>query len=369
MARLDRHLVARMIPWLFASLAVAALVFVASQAVRVAPIFVGASGSSGRLAEALALLLVPVMGWALTPAFAIAVFAVYAGMSASGEQIALDAAGVPRWRSVLGPATLGLAVLLASAWLWSDASWRSQARLRAIAMDLAGEALVGRLAPGRFVEPARGVTFWADGRSGAAFDGVMIEDARDPDRTLQIGAARAVVSFDRKGAGLLLRLRDGVIFAEPSAERGPAALAFREMEVSIPIGEEISGRTGFLPPSMSVPTARLADAPEEGMSRAQWEYALWRRIAGPCGFLAMAVVSMVLAVRSSWRRRWPAIALGAGVFLAYHLLGRLAETIMLAGAIGGVAAALSPSAAVLATALIAWAGGRSWRRRGGRGEV
>jgi hypothetical protein len=77
----------------------------------------------------------------------------------------------------------------------------------------------------------------------------------------------------------------------------------------------------------------------------------------------MAAVSMVLAVRSSWRRRWPAIALGAGVFLAYHLLGRLAETIMLAGAIGGAAAALSPSAAVLATALIAWAGGRPWRRR------
>jgi len=350
MVRLAAYLVRMMAPWLALSLMGAAVVFVASQAVRVAPVFMGLDHGAWRIAQAIGLLLVPVTGWALTPAFAIGVLAVFGRMSAGGEQLALDGAGIPRWKCAAGPAILALVLAAASGWIWLDASWRSQGALRELSLEMAGEALVGRFAEGSFMSPARGITFFAgegDGRDGE-FGAVMIEDARDPARSRQIFARRAALDFDPGAAGVAIRMEDGRMFVEPGLDGRPAAIGFEELEVFLDVSGELEESTGFIPRLMSVPTARLAGGDLGGLCG----FAFWRRVAGPVGFLAVAFAALVLALVPRWRRTWSATVAGGGLFAAYHILGRLAEPLATEEAAGPAAAAFLPAGALVVTAAV-----------------
>ena len=126
MLRLGLYIVRQMLPWMGASLFGAVVVFLASQLLRIAPVFAGAHAGASELAAALGLLVIPVIGWALTPAFAISIFAVAGGMSARGEITALDSAGIDRSRLIVGPCLLGLLMTAASAWIWLEAAPRQR---------------------------------------------------------------------------------------------------------------------------------------------------------------------------------------------------------------------------------------------------
>jgi lipopolysaccharide export LptBFGC system permease protein LptF len=347
MLRLCLYIVRQTIPWMGASLFGAAVVFLASQLLRIAPVFAGAHAGASELAAALGLLVIPVIGWALTPAFAISVFAVAGGMSARGEITALDSAGIDRWRLIAGPCLLGILVTAASAWIWLEAAPRSQRVLRQVAIDIAGKALVAGVEPGRFVEPARGLVMFANTRDDGTFGGVLLEDARQDGRAIQIVAKEATVTFQPGDRSLELEFHDGHAFVENGLGAPPAALGFKVLEVNVSVLDELGERLGFLPWVMSVSTERLLGDPPKGVSTSRWSYALWRRIGGPVGFMAMALVTMYLAFRGQWRRRGMAVGVAAAIFLGYHVAGRLGENLLDAGIIGAPAAALAPAATVI----------------------
>jgi lipopolysaccharide export LptBFGC system permease protein LptF len=351
--RLVRYLLRQLVPWLAIAVVGAALLFLTTQLVRVVPVFVGAGASPLELASGLGLLLVPVLGWSLTPAFAVAVFAVVGRMDAEGELTALDAAGVGRLRVASAPLLAAGVLTALAAWIWLDAGPRSQVALRAMADELAGRAIAGQIRPGRFVEPVAGIVVFAERGADGVYQGVLIEDARSDSRAIRLVAREAEARYDLATHHLELELRDGSAFIDDGSGAAPVAVGFGRLQLGASAVEEIGSRLGFLPWLMAVPTSRLVSGPRpRGVDRAEWGFALWRRIAGPCGLLALAVAATVLALGGRWRNRGLAVAAAGGLFLAYHLLCRLGESLALDGILDPAIAATGPAAAVLVLSVV-----------------
>jgi lipopolysaccharide export system permease protein len=349
---IPRYVVRQTVPWIVVSLIGAQLLFLSTQLVRIAPIFAGHGAGFGQTAWAVSLMLCPLMGWALTPAFSIAVFAVGGRMAREGELLALDAAGYSRSRLAAGPVALALLITGLSAWIWLWAAPRSQRNLRGLALDLVEKSLVGQIVPGQFYNNIDGVTFFADAKVSAdTFQGVLVE-TRDPrGHATQVVARRARITSLGNRPGLGITLHQGTAFME-----GGAALSFDDFQLRVSLDTALSERLDFLPATLGVPTHRLMGRPPPGTPRQRWRFALWRRIAGPVGTLSLALLSIFLAFTARWRSRGRAVGLAVVIFLVFHLVGRLGEALMASGALLAPAAALLPAAgvSVLLTALLVW---------------
>ncbi len=345
MTRISIYIVRQIVPWMVLALIGTALIFLTSQLLRVASVFVGAGAGFQETAGALGLLLVPVVGWALTPAFVVAVFAAAGRMARDGELTALDAAGVTRRRLWGGPMLLAAMCALVSAWSWLAAAPRSQGILRTIAMDLAGRAIGGKITPGRFIEPIEGLTFFSDRKTDdGTYRGILLEDARDRSRPVQFVASKARVNVRSPWQQLQVHLERGTaFFASPGKGGSRSVLSFEDFDLIVPLGDHLDQRLEFLPALLSVPTSALAKAPPPGISKTRWAFALWRRIAGPFGFMTLAVVAIWLAFNTAWESRGALLALATALFLAYHLLCRLGESLMQADLVGAPLAALGPA--------------------------
>jgi lipopolysaccharide export system permease protein len=342
------YIVKQIIPWVILTMAALALLFLTSQLLRVAPVFVGAGVSMGEGLTAIGLLLVPVFSWSLTPAFALAVFAAAGRLSRDGELTAFHAAGLSRYELSKGPVALALVLTMLSAWLWLVAAPAAQAALRKTAINLAGRALTGRIQPGIFAEPLEGLTFFADRRTTkSTFQGVFVEDARNPNKTIQFVASEAHIHMDPSTDRMALNLKKGrAFFSENNLDRLQATLSFERFSFPVSLVEELENRLDFLPKLLAASTTHLTSPPPPGTNEVEWQFALWRRIAGPLGFLSLALLSITLSFATNFKNQPMAICLAAILFLAYHLLGRLGESLMQGGNMGGIAAALLPVCAV-----------------------
>jgi lipopolysaccharide export system permease protein len=350
--RLAFYIALRMLPWAAAALLCAALLFLATQLLRIAPALALADASFGEIARDLGLLLVPVCGFALPPAFAVAVFAVGGRMAEDGELVALDAAGIPRTATALGPLALASILATASGSIWLAGAPAACRALRADALRLGSRAVAARIEPGRFEEPFPGVTVFADAAEGGRLRGVFLADGRDASRELQVTAARAELTGSPDGAASMT-LEDGEAFASLGGEGHPAAIRFESLSLRAPSSGWRGATDGFLPDELAESTLSLLGPPPEGSDAGAWGFALWRRVAGPIGFLALALASTALAFALPWRRRGLAVACAAALFLAFHAAGRLGELLLARGSLGPAAAALAPGAIVLAaTALL-----------------
>lgn len=349
--RIALYIARQMLPWAAAALLCAALLFVVTQLLRIAPVLVGADASAAEIARDLGLLLVPVLAFSLAPAFAVAVFAVGGRMAEDGEIAALDAAGVPRWRTALGPIAAALALSLGSAALWLAASPAACRALREDAIRLAGRAVAGRIAAGRFSEPVPGLTIYAEGAGGGRLRGVFVADARDPSREVQITAAEAGIRGREEGA-LDFSLGRGEAFVSGAGGAPPAAIRFESLSFRARPDAPAAAIDSFLPAAFAHGTAALLGPAPPKADPIAWRFAFWRRVAGPIGFLALALASTALAFGVPWRRRGPAVAFAAGLFLAFHASARLAELLLAEGLLGPAAAALAPGVAVASAAAV-----------------
>jgi lipopolysaccharide export system permease protein len=220
-----------------------------------------------------------------------------------------------------------------------------------MALSLAGRALSGNVEPGRFVAPLDGVALFVDrvGDDGR-LEGVFVADERAGRRPVQAAARAGRVAVDVAGTALEVRLEEGGAFFTGADDAGggePLALGFERFDLRVPLGGELSRRLDFLPALLAVPTRELRGPAPDGTDARAWKYALWRRVAGPVGFLAVALSTVALAFGLSWRRRGVAVGAAAALFLGYHLLSRLGETLLGAGFLGAPAAALMPSGVTL----------------------
>lgn len=349
---MTNYLLRQLAPWLAVAILGAALLFLATQLVRVTPAFVGAGATIVEMAIGLGLLLVPVVGWSLTPAFAIAIFSVVGRMDADGELTALDSAGVGRWRLAVAPIMATGALAGLAAWIWLDAGPRAQAALHSMAGNLAGRAVAGKIQTGQFNELLPGITVYADHGQGNRFEGVMIEDRRHEGRSVQLIARSAKLRYDPTSRHIGARLHDGRAFISGDSDAAPITLGFAQLDIGIDLFDELRRRLEFLPHLLAVPTSRLMEPPPTDIPVAEWGYALWRRVAGPCGLMVLALAATALALSGRWRHRGAAVAAAGALFLAYHLLCRLGEALTLSGVLTPPVAALGPAVVVLAGASI-----------------
>ena len=123
-------MVRQILPWFAIASLGLTLVFLTTQAVRVGPVFIGSGAGFTDVVLVVALLLVPVLGWAMTPAFSIAVFATVGRMTADRELVVLSASGLSRKRIAMGPLLLTAILFCCSLWIWLDLAPRSQGVLR-----------------------------------------------------------------------------------------------------------------------------------------------------------------------------------------------------------------------------------------------
>ncbi len=355
MYRISIYIVIQIIAWQGLALGGLILAFLTTQLLRVAPVFVGAGAGVFEMAYAFGLLLIPVATWAVTPAFFIGVFSTAGRMAADGELTAIDASGLGRGRLSIGPMALAISISFFLAWLWLDVAPRSQGALRSVAVKLATKALSGQIEPGRFLSPLHGITLFADDKiQDRTFKGIFIEDARNAEHPVQFAAKSAKIETDPSRWMLTIEMRDGSAFYPAvSADDTHVAVSFENLSIEIPLAAEIEQRLDFLPSSLAVPTGRLMGPAPPGVEPCRWRYALWRRIAGPLGFLALSFLAVVLAFGISWRRRGVAVAVAAIIFMAFHLLCRFGESLMQAHILDAVSAALLPILSVaLALALL-----------------
>jgi lipopolysaccharide export LptBFGC system permease protein LptF len=238
---------------------------------------------------------------------------------------------------------------LVSAWLWLDAGPRSQAILRSIAMDLGGRAITGKITPGRFIEPVDGLTFFSDTKADdGTYNGILLEDVRDHDHPVQFVASKARLSVHSRLRQLDVHLESGTaFFGSGSNGNSRTVLSFEDFDLIVPLGAHLDDRLDFLPALLAVPTATLAKEPPLGVSKAHWGFAFWRRIAGPLGFISLGIVAILLAFNTTWRSRGGAVVLATALFLAYHLVCRIGESLMQANLIGARLAALLPAGIVI----------------------
>jgi lipopolysaccharide export system permease protein len=347
-SRLTIHIAKELSVWMLIGLAGAVFVFVSTQMVRLAPLFYSAGGKPLELVEMLGLLAVPVCGWSLTPSFAVAVFATFARMSRDGEVVALDAAGISRTRIAAGPLAVVLVLTLLGAWIWLDAGPRSLRLLQARATAMLKDNAVRQIRAGQFAHPAPGTTFFADVRvDDRTFRDVFFESHFENGRTVQAAAKEAQLTTAKHGTAVEVRLKQGTAFIQSGEETNEAledtALTFETLNLVIPLEEVLRDRLDFLPSTLAVKTEELLKPPAPTISKPEWRYALWRRVAGPVGTLVFSLLALLLALGARWRSRGAAIAIGGVIFLVYHLVGRFGEGLLGSGHLSAPVAALLPA--------------------------
>ncbi|HUT79315.1 MAG TPA: LptF/LptG family permease [Polyangia bacterium] len=352
MVRLSCYLLLQLLGWVALAVAGAAAIFLASQVLRVAPVFAGSGADGWTVATTIAWLLVPILGWALAPALVVAILAVFGRMEADGELTAIDAAGIPRHRLAAAPVALALALAGVAGWISLDAGPTCQRGLRARAFEFAGDALVGRARPGVFHSPAPGVTLYARGIEAVSasgrgprsllLEGVLLADARDESRPALLLAQRAMARFDPAGGAIEARLFEGTAFFG-HADGAEAVVEFDDLTIGVDVLGDIAGRLGFIPGALTAATPELLGSPPPGISTADWSFALWRRIAAPVGLLALAAAALAIALSSRLRGRGAGVAAAAALFLGFHLAGRLGESLAQGGAVPAWLAALTPA--------------------------
>jgi len=348
MLRMSLHTASRIAPWLLVSIFGASLIFLVTQLMRVTPIFAGAGLSIFEAFRILALLSVPVVGWALTPGFVVAVFAVAGDMFRSGEQDVLDAAGIPRWKVLGGPAMTAVPLAFLSAWIWIFASPSSQQHVYKTVSKLAGKALIANLKSNRFNSPAPGMTFFAEKKlAEGTFKNTLLELCENKSHTLHVIAPKMELIYHSNNMALSLKAKNGQVFSG-LLNNNVAVMEFDELNLSFSLADELNTRLDFIPALMAISTSQLINENNvKGTSKNERSFTLWRRIAGPTGFIAMSIVAMTLAFLGRWQRRRTAIATAAILFTGFHLAGRFCEALMAGGTISPLVAAFAPSALVI----------------------
>jgi lipopolysaccharide export LptBFGC system permease protein LptF len=361
-----RYVVFRIIPWMGICLFGAAAVFLVTQLLRTAPIFIGANFITGM--QVPLLLSVPVIAFSMGPAFLIALFAVAGKMSEDDELSAIDALGLRRGKIQLALVLFAGALTLVNAGLWFYGVPSAVSRTREVAVSLLRGAAEHRLHPGQFNRPAPNLLFFAEQKkNNGVFQKAFVE-WKTAEQCVEVVAEEAAFKI-AENFDVTMHFTNGrtfVTFSRKDNKEDESALhisvAFKDFELTVPIRQVLSRKLGFLPEVLCVSTAALLGPPGPGISRDDWSFAFWRRAAGPAGFFMLGFFGILVAFSVSWTNRSRAAGLSIAVFLIFHLTGRFAEALFSQGALPPAVAAFLP-AAVCAFFCAVFLGFNSIRRR------
>ncbi|MBN2340528.1 MAG: LptF/LptG family permease [Deltaproteobacteria bacterium] len=352
MTQIDRYMLKRLFVWILVSQTIASFLFIVTQVSRLAPLFAGTEDFLG-VCMALMWVQVPVWGWALGPATAIAIFSVAGAMAQRGELVATDSVGISRKRLLRWPVLMTCAILGISTWIWGSAAPQAQQQLRQwVSQSLSG-AMVAAILPGQMVSPMENVTMYVDSKlSPGEFQGVVFSRTSFG-QTYLVAAQTALVNVSADAAVVRILLRNGDLFHLSQGDDA-TVLHFGSLAIEVSVRNEIRSKMDFLPDVMAMSSTQLIQRVFCGSSKRFEQFELFRRAAKPMEFGLLALIAFIFAFSRQRKTRTAGFAAVLILFSATYLAARGGEVAMQHGI-------LPPFFSAFMSSLILILGGLFWR--------
>lgn len=334
MSLLDRYLAREILLPFAAGLVFLTQVLVATQLLGQAQVLLGSGVSLLDLAAVVAALVPHFLGYVLPVAFLLGGVLGVGRLTEDRELVALGAAGISPLRLVKMPLLLGAALSAAALWLAVDVEPRGLKAARARVDQIVKKNVSRDVRPGVFYEDIPTLTLYAEQARRGRWRHVLIADGSDPQAPVLALAQDG--RFEPAGAGdaMQLVLGPGEMHR---AERAGEYLVGRFAGATVAVGlgaslgekNRVGGSAFELTPGEIASLARAARTPEEGW---RWRSLLFRRLAGPVGILAFALLCVPIAAS---RRGGKAFGYGATLLavVAYYAVMRFGEGLSQRGAL------------------------------------
>ncbi|HEU4383719.1 MAG TPA: LptF/LptG family permease [Anaeromyxobacteraceae bacterium] len=333
MSVLDRYLAREILPPFAAGLVFLTQVLVATQLLGQAEVLLGSGVSGLDLVVVVASLVPHFLGYVLPVAFLLGGVLGVGRLTEDRELVAMGAAGISPLRLVKVPLLLGLAVSAAALWLTLDVEPRGLKAARARVDQIVKKNVSSEVRSGVFYEDLPTLTLYAEQARAGRWRHVLIEDRSDPRAPVLALAQGGRLEPSGPGDAMRLVLEAGEVHRE---ERGDYLEGrFAEATVSVGLGptlgekNRLGGSAFELTAGEIAALAHGARSPEEGR---RWRSFLFRRLAGPVGILAFALLCVPIAAA---RRGGRAFGYGATLLavVAYYAVMRFGEGLSQGGAL------------------------------------
>ena len=334
MSALDRYLAREILPPFAAGLVFLTQVLVATQLLGQADVLLGAGVSGLDLAVVVVALVPHFLGYVLPVAFLLGGVLGVGRLTEDRELVALGAAGISPLRLVKVPLLIGLAVSAAALWLTLDVEPRGLKAARARVDQIVKKNVSNEVRSGVFYEGIPTLTLYAEQSRAGRWRHVLIEDRSDPRAPLLALAQAGRLDPTGPGDAMRLVLEGGELHRE---ERHGEYLVgeFARATVAVGLGSTLGERNRLggsafeLTAGEIAALAQRARSPEEGR---RWRSFLFRRLAGPVGILAFALLCVPIAAA---RRGGRAFGYGATLLavVVYYAVMRFGEGLSQGGAL------------------------------------
>lgn len=333
MSVLDRYLVREILPPFAAGLVFLTQVLVATQLLGQAEVLLGSGVSGVDLAMVVASLLPHFLGYVLPVAFLLGGVLGVGRLTEDRELVALGAAGISPLRLVKVPLLLGLTVSAAALWLSLDVEPRGLKAARARVDQIVKKNVSSDVRSGIFYEDIPTLTLYAEQARGGRWRHVLIADRSDPRAPVLALAQGGRLEPAGAGDAMRLVLEAGELHRQEAGEY--LVGRFAEATVSVGLGSTLGeknrlGGSAFeLTPGEIAAMAHGARDAEEAR---YWRSFLFRRLAGPVGIIAFALLCVPVAAA---RRGGRAFGYGVTILavVAYYALMRFGEGLSQGGAL------------------------------------
>jgi lipopolysaccharide export system permease protein len=325
---LDRYLAREILLPFAAGLLFLTQVLLATQVLAQGDVLLG-SGVSAIDVLLVALDLTPhLLGYVLPVSFLLGCVLGVGRLAEDRELVALGAAGVSPARLVKVPLLVGLGAAAVALWLslGVEPAGLRAARLRLD--EVVKKNVSADVRPGVFYEEIPGLTLYAEQVSGGIWRHVLISDHSDP-RAPLLALADGGRLETAPGETMRLVLQGGELHREEAGAGDYVIASFARASLAVGLGGALGERnrlTGSPFELRAEEIVALADErgardPEEGR---RWRAFLHRRIAGPAGVLAFALLAVPIGASRRGGRAFGYAATLLSV-IGYYAVMRLGE--------------------------------------------
>jgi lipopolysaccharide export system permease protein len=334
---LDRYLAREILLPFLAGLVFLTQVLLASQLLAQADVLLGSGVSTWDLLMVMVGLTPHLLGYVLPVAFLLGAVLGVGRLAEDRELVALGAAGISPVRLVKVPLLLGLAAAGVALWLSLRVEPVGLREARARVNEIIKKNVTSDVRPGVFYEELPDLVLYAESASHGQWRHVLISDRSDPSAPILALADTGRLEAAGEGQTLRLVLENGELHREEPGMGDYLTATFRRGSVAVGMGNALGDKNRFsgslfeLTPEQIVQLARERGAgdPEDGW---RWWTFFHRRIAGPIGILAFALLAVPIAASRRGGR-----AFGYGVTLLsvvlYYAVLRFGEGLAQRGAV------------------------------------
>jgi lipopolysaccharide export system permease protein len=285
-----------------------------------------------------ALALVPhLLGYVLPVSFLLGAVVGVARLAQDRELVALGAAGVSGVRLVKVPLTIGVATAAAALWI----GWQLEPAGLRLAIERMNRVVQKNVAhdvrAGIFYEEIPDLTLYAERVDERGWSHVLISDRSDPAAPLLALASGGRLEPAGPAETMRLVLDLGELHREETSAGEYFIGDFRHATVTVGLGSalgernRLSGSPFELTLDEVAATARTRGKVDPGEGR-HWRTFFHRRIAGPLGILAFALLAVPIAASRRGGRAFGYVATLFSV-LAYYTVLRFGEGLSQRGAL------------------------------------